>query len=119
MRTRTRTPLHFDAAQATRNLQGKSPRDRQAQRIAALAGITLSTLQHHFGNQQNSRGRDQSAAIRVRARTIGVLIGIQLNGLMIFYRHASPMKLPLARGIAAMNADWMEEIAGSCEEERE
>jgi AcrR family transcriptional regulator len=79
MTTQRKIPVHFDAAQATKKLTKKeTSRDRQTQqrieeivevavelfaregmanfsmrRIAALAGITLSTLQHHFGNQKN------------------------------------------------------------------
>jgi AcrR family transcriptional regulator len=162
-------------------------------RVASLAGITLSTLQHHFGNQRNlliiiinsfgshymemlqSTGRDTSIPPKerfdkaidqlidwtvdpiitaaywelytlankddaiselvdkifatyygtladivaelnphlsqARARTIGVMIGTQLDGLSLFHLHGAATKLPLTRLVSAMKVGWMDEIA--------
>ena len=215
----TREMVRFDAVQATITLtKRKTPRERHKEkrieeiaavavklfakegmagfsmrRVASLAGITLSTLQHHFGNQRNlliitinsfgshymemlhSIGHDTSIAPKerfdkvieqliawtvdpilasaywelyvlankddviaklvdkifaiyygtladivaelnprlsqARARTIGVMIGTQLDGLTLFHRHGVATKLPMARLVSAMKVGWMDEIA--------
>ncbi len=79
MTTRVDGPAKYDAIQAVKDLTKKeTPRDREKhrriqeilevavdlfakegmsgfsmRRVASAAGITLSTLQHHFGNQRN------------------------------------------------------------------